>query len=69
LRTHDVLSRAFAQAVKESPDGSGGDVARRAVQIANPELEFKIDPALGGFPYGFFRTLPGYLTIARAAAG
>ena len=68
LRTHDVLSRAFAQAVKESPNGSGGDLARRAVQIADSELHFKIDPGLDGFPYGFFRTLPGYLQIARAAA-
>jgi len=69
LRTHDVLSRAFAAAVKEAPSGSGGDLARRAVQIASAELDFKIDPALGGFPYGFFRTLPGYLQIARAGAG
>ena len=67
LRTHDVLSRAFAAAVKEAPSASGGDVARRAVQIASAELTLDIDPALG-YPYGFFRTLPGYLTTAREAA-
>jgi glyoxylase-like metal-dependent hydrolase (beta-lactamase superfamily II) len=69
LRTHDVLGRAFAQAVKESPNGTGGDLARRAIEIAGSELHFRLNPDLGGFPYGFFRTLPGYLTIARNAAG
>jgi glyoxylase-like metal-dependent hydrolase (beta-lactamase superfamily II) len=67
LRTQDVLSRAFAAAVKEAPSASGGELARRAVEIASAELTLTIDPALG-FPYGFFRTLPGYLQIARAAA-
>jgi glyoxylase-like metal-dependent hydrolase (beta-lactamase superfamily II) len=67
LRTHDVLSRAFADAVKAAPTGSGGDLARQAVALATDDLGLVIDPALG-FPYGFFRTLPGYLTIAREAA-
>jgi hypothetical protein len=67
LRTHEVLSRAFAQAVKEAPSASGGDLAHRAVEIASAELTLDIDPALG-YPYGFFRTLPGYLQLARKAA-
>jgi glyoxylase-like metal-dependent hydrolase (beta-lactamase superfamily II) len=67
LRTHDVLSRAFAAAIKEAPSASGGELAHRAVEIAGTELHLDIDPALG-FPYGFFRTLPGYLQIARAGA-
>ena len=65
LRTHNVLSLAFSTAVHESPSGSGGDLARRAMEIATPDLNLEIDPALG-FPGGFFRTLPGYLGIARA---
>jgi hydroxyacylglutathione hydrolase len=67
LRTHEVLSRSFAEAVKAAPDASGGDLARQAVALATDDLGLKVDPALG-FPYGFFRTLPGYLTIAREAA-
>jgi glyoxylase-like metal-dependent hydrolase (beta-lactamase superfamily II) len=67
LRTHNVLSLAFASALYENSNGSGGDLARRAVEIATPDLDLAIDPALG-FPGGFFRTLPGYLTIARRAA-
>ena len=57
LRTHDVLSRAFAQAVKESPNGAGGDLARRAIEIASSELHFRLNPDLGGFPSGFLRRL------------
>lgn len=68
LRTHDVLSRAFAEAVQATPGASGGDLARRAMELATSDLNLEVDPALG-FPYGFFRTLPGYLTIARTAAG
>jgi glyoxylase-like metal-dependent hydrolase (beta-lactamase superfamily II) len=64
LRTHDVLTRSFAEAVTAAPAASGGDLARRAVQLSAADLSLEIDPALG-FPYGFFRTLPGYLTIAR----
>jgi glyoxylase-like metal-dependent hydrolase (beta-lactamase superfamily II) len=67
LRTHDILTRSFAEAVKASPGASGGDVARQAVALAADDLGLQIDPALG-FPYGFFRTLPGYLTVARQAA-
>jgi glyoxylase-like metal-dependent hydrolase (beta-lactamase superfamily II) len=66
LRTHEVLSKAFADAVTAAPGGSGGDLARQAVALATDDLSLKVDPALG-FPYGFFRTLPGYLTIARQA--
>jgi len=67
LRTHDVLSRAFADAVQATPEASGGDLARRAVELATSDLNLEVDPALG-FPGGFFRTLPGYLNIARQAA-
>jgi len=67
LRTHNVLSLAFSSAVHEAPNGSGGDVARRAIALATDDLGLEVDPALG-FPGGFFRTLPGYLTIAREAA-
>lgn len=67
LRTHNVLSLAFSSAVHESPGGSGGDLARRAIELATDDLNLVVDPALG-FPGGFFRTLPGYLGIARAAA-
>jgi glyoxylase-like metal-dependent hydrolase (beta-lactamase superfamily II) len=68
LRTHDVLSRAFSTALREAPDASGGDVARRAVEIAGTDLSLNVDPSFG-FPWGFFYTLPGYLQLARAAGG
>lgn len=67
LRTHAVLSEAFARALRDAPTASGGALARRAVEIAGGDLALEIDPALG-FPGGFFRTLPGYLTLARQAA-
>ncbi len=67
LHAHDVLSRAFATALQEAPDAAGGDLARRAVEIAGTDLRLHVDPALG-FPWGFFYTLPGYLQSARAAA-
>jgi len=67
LRTHDVLSRAFSAALDDAPDASGGDVARRAVEIAGADLRLHIEPSLG-FPWGFFYTLPGYLQLARIGA-
>ena len=67
LRTHDVLSRAFSAALRDAPDASGGDVARRAVEIAGADLSLHVEPSLG-FPWGFFYTLPGYLQLARAGA-
>jgi hypothetical protein len=67
LRTHNVLSLAFSTALREVPDASGGDIARRALEIAGADLRLDVDPSLG-FPWGFFYTLPGYLQLARAAA-
>jgi glyoxylase-like metal-dependent hydrolase (beta-lactamase superfamily II) len=66
LRTHNVLSLAFSTALHEAPDASGGDVARRAIEIATTDLHFDVVPGLG-YPFGFFYTLPGYLQAARAA--
>jgi glyoxylase-like metal-dependent hydrolase (beta-lactamase superfamily II) len=66
LLAHDVLSRAFAGAVKAAPAGSGGELARRALAAAGAELTLENDPATG-FPAGYFRTLPGYLQLARSA--
>jgi glyoxylase-like metal-dependent hydrolase (beta-lactamase superfamily II) len=68
LRTHDVLSLAFSKALREASDASGGDVARRALEIAGTDLHLNVDPSFG-FPWGFFYTLPGYLQLARAADG
>ena len=65
LRTHNVLSLSFSTALHDAPDASGGDVARRALEIAVADLRLDVDPALG-FPWGFFYTLPGYLQFARA---
>ena len=45
LRTHEVLSRSFAEAVKAAPDASGGDLARQAVALATDDLGLKVDPA------------------------
>ncbi|MGE3913876.1 MAG: hypothetical protein AB7K36_31320, partial [Chloroflexota bacterium] len=67
LYAHDILSQAFAGAVQAAPDASGGDLARKALETAGQSLSLDIDPATG-FPGGYFRTLPGYLTIARQAA-
>jgi glyoxylase-like metal-dependent hydrolase (beta-lactamase superfamily II) len=67
LRTHNVLSLAFSTALHEAPDASGGEVARRAVEIAGTDLRLNVEPSLG-FPWGFFYTLPGYLQMARGAA-
>jgi glyoxylase-like metal-dependent hydrolase (beta-lactamase superfamily II) len=67
LRTHNVLSLAFATALAEAPDAPGGEVARRAIELAGTDLRFNIDPTFG-FPWGFFYTLPGYLQAARAVA-
>lgn len=68
LRTHNVLSLAFSTALHETPDATGGDVSRRAVQIASQDLRLNVEPSLG-FPWGFFYTLPGYLDLAREADG
>jgi glyoxylase-like metal-dependent hydrolase (beta-lactamase superfamily II) len=67
LFAHDVLSRAFTSAVKAAPQASGGELARRALEIASADLTLEIDPATG-FPGGYFRTLPGYLQRAQRAA-
>ena len=67
LRTHNVLRLAFSTALHDAPDASGGDLARRAVEIAGADLRLDVDPALG-FPWGFFYTLPGYLQLVKASA-
>jgi glyoxylase-like metal-dependent hydrolase (beta-lactamase superfamily II) len=67
LRTHNILSLAFSTALHETSDASGGDIARRALEIVGTDLRLNVDPSLG-FPWGFFYTLPGYLQLARAAA-
>jgi glyoxylase-like metal-dependent hydrolase (beta-lactamase superfamily II) len=67
VRTHNVLSLAFSTALHDAPDAAGGDVARRALEIARADLNLHVDPALG-FPWGFFYTLPGYLQMARDGA-
>lgn len=67
LFADDVLKRAFASAVQAAPGASGGELARRALEIAGADLTLEIDPATG-FPGGYFRTLPGYLRLAQQAA-
>lgn len=63
---NQVLSRAFKDALNESPDAPGGEIARRAMDLAQADLGLVFSPVTG-LPDSFFRPLPGYLRAAQAA--
>jgi glyoxylase-like metal-dependent hydrolase (beta-lactamase superfamily II) len=66
LLAHEVLTNAFAGALRDAPDADGGTIASQAVRRASAHLIVEPNPETG-FPDGFHRSLPSYLRAARAA--
>ena len=65
VTTHEALTRAIRQAMAETPQARGGEVARRAVASMREAFRLQDDPVTG-FPASGIMTLPNYLRVARA---
>jgi glyoxylase-like metal-dependent hydrolase (beta-lactamase superfamily II) len=68
LLAHEVLSNAYATALRESPAADGATLTQAALEKMGTHLTMEMS-AETGFPDGFHRTLPSYLRAARADGG